>query len=744
MLEPSTVQQSAPTLANRPQKMLRRQEGNTEPSVEKIRVILANHAHLDRFVDEAFLAARRELAQQDDLALATAAISGTSVTTHDHFIDLAGAIRLVTQILERVQLTFELTHVEAWVATACSTFALSKSEAQIITASRARCIVDWVLQCLGEHMIRMCPTTYFQRKFLIGFDHNTSIAASGLQLSGPVAHGMFGNIWLQAKYKRAWERQHSLNGGMGDAKIISLRRSNLPNLQNVRSSNVAIGGMRQGESPGKTPCLPGLASLSPRTSAITSRNTYPPPDARAGNSTGRHVVYSISKSLCKLPPALLSARLLEMIGADPLPYVLPLVDAFEDLAHIHLVYESLAADAICLVDKIFCDMHQVSHERHGAGGLCERDVQSVVWRLMSMLKQAHGRGLVHGCLRMGCCFLNDHDQMDSLKILEFGLSQLFAFPVAAPPLAVLTPLDSDPADPVPPYRIDFQCVAEMLYLMLGGQPLCSADSSLEERRQRFRWGTVPFTDKVFTRTSESAKDFTLELLRPVQFKRATKLPPCHEATKLMAHGWFFPSTEMAAQMDEVFDIIVMRKYDNWRNTLRLQTNLMKLVADRMTIGRLEDLRKDLSTIAGTCGKISWVQLSHGLLQRCLIPIDLLKKVSKAFGDNVHERHIHIDNFCTCAIGWRRKRVQEIIWQVFNRSHAYNGVLPAQAVMDGLTSSVLYVWSRPSRVLEVVFPLMDLQGSSESEITAKVEELVRSNKTVSCLDLLARTDAANPL
>merc|ERR1719162_1458368 len=186
---------------------------------------------------------------------------------------------------------------------------------------------------------------------------------------------------------------------------------------------------------------------------------------------------------------------------EPLPHVLPLLDAYEDLEHIHLVYAPVAPHSISLIDHIFDQMHSDSKSFHATlahrssdaqahsiiSGFCESSVQSIVWRLMSMLKHAHGRGLVHGCLRLGGCFLDDPETTDSMRILEFALFQLFHIPTAIPPWSIITPLELDKNDPVPPYRRDFQCIAEMTYLLLGGQPLCSPDCSFEFKRQRFRY-----------------------------------------------------------------------------------------------------------------------------------------------------------------------------------------------------------------------------------------------------------------
>jgi hypothetical protein len=373
----------------------------------------------------------------------------------------------------------------------------------------------------------------------------------------------------------------------------------------------------------------------------------------------------------------------------------------------------------------------------------EAITQQLIWKVMSMVKVAHGRGLVHACLRIGACYLDTPQDPDSLCILEFGLYQLFHLPSSMPPLASALPFELDAYDPVPPYRRDFQSVAETIYLLLGGQPICPLDASMEQRRQRFKCGAASFTDKAFSGTSEAAKSFVMDLLRPAQWSKQSKIPLCHLATVHMAHRWFF---EKARDVDEACDMMVMRKYDTWRNAKSLQMNLLKLVSDRITLNGISRLQKDLSRQVDNTGRVSWVQLEKCLQKVASIPADLLKKVSKAFGENVHISSLHVNDFCTDIAAWRKKRVREVLWQIFSRAKASEGWMTTEACTDGLQSGVLHVWSRPSRVLEVVFPLAWVgvgihSSSGEMDNKEKLQMLVGSKPMVSFFELVSRTDAA---
>uniref|UniRef100_A0A7S2PE27 Protein kinase domain-containing protein n=1 Tax=Zooxanthella nutricula TaxID=1333877 RepID=A0A7S2PE27_9DINO len=612
-----------------------------------------------------------------------------------------------------------------------------------MTDARVRFIVDWVLRCLADHTIRGLPE-YFERQFLHGLGHDdTSIGESGLLLSGAVAHGLFGNIWLHARESRAPPRADSASSGPDTSRLLSARGG-----KGARSRRQSMAGSRRQSNVLASPRMSSVhVSASPRMSVVNSGLLGSRKYSIAGGPLDvlrmQHVVISVSKVWCRLPPELLSARIQHMISMEPIPFVLPLRDAFEDSEHVHLVYDGLSAQAVCLTDKVFDDMH-LSEEDADEHGFCEKTVQQIVWKLLKSLEQAHSRGMVHGSLRMGCCYFNDPEDLDSLQILEFGLAALFDCPTAVPPAMILSPLEADRTDPVPAYRRDFQCLAEMAFLMLGGQPICSLNSSKEELAKRFRRGAVNFSDKSYAHTTEDAKDFVVDVLRPACFRKNTKLQPCYEVSVYMSHRWFYARRDNPDQLTLLYDVIVMRKYDTWRNTLRLRCNFMKILADHMplkSIGHLcEDLAKLSATISEEPGAVSWTMVVNHILKTCPI-LHLLQKVNKAFGENEEMPVINIRDTRQAIEAWRRKRVREIVWQVFNRSKAYNGEMQADACWEGFHNGVLHVWSRPLRVVDIVFP----PGGEESDARQReLQAFLKSRKRVRFLELLSKTDAARPI
>eukprot|EP00929_Paragymnodinium_shiwhaense_P080335 TRINITY_DN41883_c0_g1_i1.p1 TRINITY_DN41883_c0_g1~~TRINITY_DN41883_c0_g1_i1.p1 ORF type:complete len:814 (-),score=213.42 TRINITY_DN41883_c0_g1_i1:90-2531(-) len=703
--------------------------------VRRIHTVLANHAHLDREVSEAFqivwgakLAETEAAAKetQNPLAAMSAAapsMGNLSVASSNFimrpdagiYIDFAAVVQLLSGVIAKLRMPHEVTAVRRWTADACRAFCFSRLEADSITTTQVRFVVDWVLRSLSESAVRRNPTSFYERKFLVGFDYDTDLANSGIQLSGPIVYGLYGNIWLHAKKKAAAGRKSTATN-----KLVKVNCSTADG-----GAGMLVGGGKRKEQ----------------------------------------VVISIAKHLCKLPPETISRRLQLMIEAEKVPYVLPLVAAFEDAEHIHLVYDNLAPLAVCAVDKVFDDMHrQHEEDARDGGGHCERSVQQFIWKLMHMLKPAHSRGLCHGSLRLGGIYLNDPQSLESMQVLEFGLYDFFRAAEARPPLSILTPMDFDPDDPVPPYRWDFHCIAEIAFLLLGGQPLYVTESSLEERRLQFKRGTICFADKAYSKTSESAKAFVASMLRPPQFRKMTKISANQEAAVHMSHEWFNPRVDSSGfeQFDELFDVTIMRRFDKWRNMFRLRTMFLKIVADNVSRKGLRQLHHKLRECHSQedhpqPGRVSWNTLAQELQAICpSVTNDLLKKVNKAFGDNLSSPSIVIEELCAGAEAWRKKRVRETLWQVFARSKAFDGVMTIDECIEGLTAGVLHIWSRPLRVIDVIVPPETMfspwasvgHGQAEEDLDNRISSIIEgctnSQKDVVFQRMLLKTDGAQSL
>lgn len=657
-------------------------DADADKLVRCIRIVLANHRHLDRLVCEAFAILRKRRLPPPPPTESTRLFHVPEDETSEPTMPFDAVIDIVCDIFAKLGLPVDREAVVRWAAATATTFCLSRSDTENISADHIIVIVDWALRLLAEEHVRASMSGFYNRSFLVGFDYDTSFWTSGLALTGPMVHGIYGNLWLHAK-RRQGERRAS---------------------EEFRS-----GGSMGGQSV-------------------------------------QSVIYSIPKNHCKLPPELLSERLRMLINMERLPFVLPLLEAYEDLDTIHLVYQRLGSQSVRLMDKVFDDMNN-QREDSDNDAFCEVSVQQIVRNLMFMLRRAHELGLVHGCLRMGNCYLDDRDSLDSLRILEFGLFQLFEVPAAHVPSVVMVPLVVDPREPLPPYHRDFQCIAEIAYLMLSGVPVCSFDSSAEQRRRHFGRGAVSFAGRGFAKTSERAKIFISDMLRPPQFHGKQMLPPSQDAGLRLTHR--FLTGEVTVDMEEALDVVVMRAYDRWRHSIRAQLELCKFVADKVTVAVLDGaFREWLQVNMDSEGKVGWPVVEEALGQVGLTT-ECLKKFNRAFGDG-NSRSVHAPDFVDLLCAWRRKRVRELLWQVFVRTKSRDGTCSTEVFVDNFTMGVAHVWSKPSSIAEVLFPAgckekepvgggLDAM-TQDSTLQRQALDFIGSVGAVSYLNLISRLDS----
>eukprot|EP00928_Gymnodinium_smaydae_P077324 TRINITY_DN6060_c0_g1_i1.p1 TRINITY_DN6060_c0_g1~~TRINITY_DN6060_c0_g1_i1.p1 ORF type:complete len:684 (-),score=134.00 TRINITY_DN6060_c0_g1_i1:88-2139(-) len=605
-------------------------------------------------------------------------------------LDFDAAVTQVDNILERLQVHADRDIIQAWVADACRCSVRTLEEANMITCERLAIILEWVLRCLVENTVKQDPAAFYHRRFLVGFDYDTNFSSTYIQLSGAKAYSVFGNVWPHAI-------DHSVDMKKSTMMPRTDRRCNLIHLHRLQQETANIS-----------------------------------------------TVLSIPKGHCRLPPEILSHRLREMIQLDNIPHILRMTAAYEDFENIHLVYEQLRPPIISAIDKVLDDMH--------VGSIGEKNVRSFVYELLQMLKAAHSRGMAHGSLRLGACYLNDSTDMSQLQVVDFGLHELFYPARAMMPAAVLTPLDFDGSNPVPAYRRDFACVAEITYLMLGGGPICSLDFTKDEREAYFRQCCLSYTDHAFAKITHTAKDFIKDLLCPKK-RDWLKRFAYDEAQTYMSHRWMQPDDLYQQMFDEAHGFEIMRRYDKWRSTLKQRGVVFKFFADNVALRDMPDFRDAMLPYLTSDGKVAW-QCCFTWLQRHTPAMcnELVRKVSKAFGDDPGFPTITFNDFFECVVAWRRKRVREVLWQIFCTLKAYDGLIDAEDCREALSGGVAHIWSRPKSVLEVIFPASghDNQMASlatnergEKPIEAGSRKLLEGlGPRISFFDLAQRSDGCS--
>jgi len=216
--------------------------------------------------------------------------------------------------------------------------------------------------------------------------------------------------------------------------------------------------------------------------------------------------------------------------------------------------------------------------------------------------------------------------------------------------------------------------------------------------------------------------------------KVSKTPPHKEAGFLLSHKWFRNQEDRFLQ---AYENNVLRKYDSWRVSVRLRTFFVKIMADCFSLASLAILGERLATLADSTGNITWSRAVQEIVQ--LAPItSLLEKVNRAFEGEFHSG-IRVEDMCHNLLTWRQKRVREVLWQMFARAKEFGGVLSAEAFEDGFNGAVYHVWSRPMRVIDVIYP----SDPYSKQRLIRLQEMLANRSTVTFSELLPMTDAMGP-
>eukprot|EP00403_Amphidinium_massartii_P049683 CAMPEP_0178464858 /NCGR_PEP_ID=MMETSP0689_2-20121128/51055_1 /TAXON_ID=160604 /ORGANISM="Amphidinium massartii, Strain CS-259" /LENGTH=669 /DNA_ID=CAMNT_0020091765 /DNA_START=9 /DNA_END=2016 /DNA_ORIENTATION=+ len=452
-------------------------------------------------------------------------------------------------------------------------------------------------------------------------------------------------------------------------------------------------------------------------------------DGENSNASGSEsvdcLVYLVPKILCRIPPELLCLELSRLMKREAIPNILPLTAAFEDEAHLYLVYDALASDSQSLASAVSL---RISNQSEAADGcFSEIEVRSVVRSLVKTTMHAHAQGLVHGSISPSCCFMaydgqGSSDENARLEILEFGLYRLFNLSPAQVPLTSmdLALIDTSPSEAqvMPPYGRDLRCIAEMAHLMLGGKPLYPIGSSSTERRQRCQHGTVSFAEDIYQNASETAKSLVLDLMRPRKYKgRKPRTLPCQEASSLMSHAWF---ADGAARKDEavVKDVIadVVQNFKQWSHAAQAEAMLLRILADQASVPTIERLADELGAIADESCKVPWSELLKVVHQ------DISTELTPSYA-------LHVNDLVGQATAWRKMRIHDLLWQVFRKAGQLHGVMPTADFAAGLQEAADPQWSNLTRIVDILFPLTGTSSQSTDVSDRKVLHLLGKDTVV---------------
>lgn len=203
------------------------------------------------------------------------------------------------------------------------------------------------------------------------------------------------------------------------------------------------------------------------------------------------------------------------------PNILRQIEMFQDDSHYYIVTE------ICRGGELFDEIEQW-------GNFIEEDAAELMRRVLAAINYCHKRNVAHRDLKPENILLEENKALDSIKIIDFGLS------IIVENNAELTDLVGSSYYVAPEVlkgshtkMCDVYSCGVILYILLSGFPPFDghSDSAIKEEVLK---GEYDFEDEIWDDVSEEAKDFIRTLLTYEPSERPT-------AEEALQHRWIVNS-----------------------------------------------------------------------------------------------------------------------------------------------------------------------------------------------------------
>jgi len=212
----------------------------------------------------------------------------------------------------------------------------------------------------------------------------------------------------------------------------------------------------------------------------------------------------------------------ELLASLNHSHIIKVLDVFQDESGFYIVEELCKGHDLCSLLK----------EMSARGKqLDEEEARSLVKQLVSAISYMHKVGICHRDIKLENMILAESGNLNSLKIIDFGLSTRFeagvkmteqvGSPYTAAPEIILGYYDE---------KVDMWSAGVITYMILSGKEVFSAQI-LQVLKKRILYDEIALKGKEWNGISSQGKDFVLQLLERDVTKRMN-------AQEALQHEWF--------------------------------------------------------------------------------------------------------------------------------------------------------------------------------------------------------------
>ena len=277
------------------------------------------------------------------------------------------------------------------------------------------------------------------------------------------------------------------------------------------------------------------------------------------------------------------------------PNILRLLEFFETKNEIYLILE------LCKGGELLDRLHQQAEHRYS-----ERTACKLIYTMLSAVRYCHAHNIVHRDLKLENFLFEDSAPDSNLKLIDFGLSQLYENDEVLH-RAVGTPYYVSPE--VLSGNYNFKCdiwsIGVIAYMLLSGVPPFYGPDD-KATLQSVRQGKWKFNTKLFQPVSAAAKTFITSCLDVNASMRPT-------AASAMKHQWF--QLLRSKESPDAVSLDVVSRIRGFTRRTALSRMCMEIVAHCLGASQIANLREEFGKFdMEQTGEISYADM-HQVLKR---------------------------------------------------------------------------------------------------------------------------------
>lgn len=383
--------------------------------------------------------------------------------------------------------------------------------------------------------------------------------------------------------------------------------------------------------------------------------------------TSKFAIKIIEKERIKNKLFLLEREVSILLKLDH-PNIISFIETYQDFKYYYLVMEYCSGGE--LLDRIVKSKH-----------LNEAECCKIMKKLFSAVNYIHHKKIAHRDLKPENILFSDESADSELKIIDFGLSNIFMDPNDAKTLLdssisfhtkVGTPLYLAPEVLKGSYSVkcDMWSLGVIMYFLLSGKlPFLSNNEAT--LFQMIKKGIINFDSEEWKNVSTNAKSLILKLLKVNPKKRIS-------AQQALEHPWFalFKKQTSLNNIDNLItnsqriDINILNMLNNMKNPNKLKKEVLKVFINRLSEKEIVNLKKAFQLIDKgntgtiTCEELMEVMRNHGFHQSEEDIQEIIKKINGIDSSGDGLLLINYTDFIAATLDSKVFFNQQKLWNLF--------------------------------------------------------------------------------